>query len=300
MKKTLILLISIIGLSFAFIVIRNMTSQRENSASNAEVTSYQVSDNKTVYVYGKESLLEGNKKLPLVLFLNGTGGNPRQQALESGWVAKACEENIILIVPEYNDYATYSEVDYLVSVIEQAEQLFPVDTSRIYSLGFSNGGAISVALAARYPELLAGIAAYGWQVSLEEPKTGYQIPFQVIQGTNEATEYDNVGNPMVRSDTADSIRSLLLYNNMITNSTQVDYASTPYWGYEADEQLRQTVNHTTWTISNYFKDDYAYPFAQFILIEGADHRVHRSEADYSWDFLNHFMRQEDGSLEESS
>lgn len=84
--------------------------------------------------------------------------------MTNGWQELASKEDIIVVAPEYDDYVTYSEVPYFVKVIEAAEKRYNIDQNRIYSVGFSNGGASSMALASTYPHLLAGIVGMGWLI----------------------------------------------------------------------------------------------------------------------------------------
>lgn len=261
-------------------------------------TIYTMPNGYQVYIYGRKSILEGSTDVPMVLFLNGTGGDPQQETKDAGWIRKTEEEDIIVVSPEYNDGATYSEVDYLVDVITRMKQRYPIDASRVYSLGFSNGGATSVVLTAEHPELLAGIAAYGWQVDLANPKDGYTMPFQIIQGTDEASERDARGNPTVRTGTRESLRSLLRYNGMIGNNDEQDFSTTPYWGYVPDNTRTDQVGDANWTINDYRKAGYTHPFAQFILIENGIHEPHWAQADYSWDFLRHHSRVDDTIVED--
>ncbi|MFT8329961.1 alpha/beta hydrolase family esterase [Bifidobacterium psychraerophilum] len=233
-------------------------------------------------MYGRQAVLEGDDRVPLVLFMNGTGGDPQQQAIDSGWAAKAQSEDIVVVSPEYNDSATYSEVDYLTEVIAMAKRRYPIDETRVYALGFSNGGASAVALTSRHPELFAGIAAYGWQVDLDNPIEGYTMPFQIIQGSDEGTRTDTAGNPMVRDGTRESMRSLLLYNGMIDDDDASDFRETPYWGYKPDDMRTDTVDSVSWTVNSYHKTDYNNPFAQCILIENGIHEPHQAEGATVW------------------
>ena len=129
-------------------------------------------------------------KVPLVLMMCGTGGDPRRDAQASGWVDKALEEGLIVIAPNYNNAATYSETDSLASVVKYVIETYPVAARRVYSTGFSNGGAVSVSLTRDYPELFAAISAMGWMVDMPDRNgvyAAYDMPFQVIQGTKEFT-----------------------------------------------------------------------------------------------------------------
>lgn len=61
---------------------------------------------RNVYVYGKEKILSSSQ-VPMILDLNCTTGNPRAEVITNGWDELAERENLLIVAPEYNDYATY-------------------------------------------------------------------------------------------------------------------------------------------------------------------------------------------------
>jgi poly(3-hydroxybutyrate) depolymerase len=263
---------------------------------------YETTDGETGYIYLPSSSEEsGNKTYPLVIMMNGTAQDPIHDAEGTGWIDLAQEKDIILLVPEYDDYATYSNVDTLISVLDYIEDKYPVDETRVYSTGFSNGGAMSVALAAEHPERFAAISAYGWMVDMmyEDPMADqYDMPFQVLQGTREYTGKNSEGSPVIMLDEREAVRSLFLFNEMITDDVRPDYRKTPYWGYEPSSIEKRNADGTALTISSYKKDGYKNPFAQLVLIDGETHRVHPYDAGLAWDFMKKFQRNKDGSISE--
>ena len=277
----------------------------ENANAKEENTMrerYRTPDGETGYMYLPSSYEErGDKTYPLVVMMNGTAQDPVHDAEGTGWTDLVKQEDILLLVPEYDDYATYSNVGTLISVLEYIEDSYPVDETRVYSTGFSNGGAMSVALASEHPEKFAAISAYGWMVDMQYEESladRYDIPFQVLQGTNEYTETDADGNPTVMQDEQEAIRSLFLFDEMITEDVQPDYQTTPYWGYEPSYTEEKETDGTSLTISSYQKEGYQNPFAQLVLIDGETHRVHSYDAELAWNFMQKFQRNEDGSLSE--
>jgi poly(3-hydroxybutyrate) depolymerase len=175
----------------------------------------------------------------------------------------------------------------------------PVDARRVYSTGFSNGGAVSVSLTRDHPELFAAISAMGWMVDMPDRNgvyAAYDMPFQVIQGTKEFTYATDSGAMAVMGDEQRGIRALMLFNEMIDESVKADYDATPYWGYRPDDI--QTVVHENreWQVSNFYKKGYAAPFAQLVLIQGTDHRPNVYEATAAWDFFKHYARGENGAV----
>lgn len=52
-----------------------------------------------------------------------------------------------------------------------------------------------------------------------------------------------------------------------------------------------------WIVSNYYKDDIDIPFGQLILVEDGIHWARPQHAGLAWDFLKHFRRNEDDTIE---
>ena len=74
---------------------------------------------KTVYLYVPQAVKEQSEgKVPLVLFMCGTTCDPVENCVDSGWTRLAEKENFIVVSPDYNNSATYSETDFLISVVE--------------------------------------------------------------------------------------------------------------------------------------------------------------------------------------
>ena len=269
--------------------------------------TYQLDSHGPIYAY-LPATIEDGEKLPLILDLNCTTGNPRAEVKTNGWESVAEKNKLIVVAPTYDDYATYSETGYLKRVIDDAVDRYPVDTHRIYSVGFSNGGASSGALASTYPHLLAGIAAIGWMIGLEN--TNLTIPFMLIQGTDEYTTTVD-GAPSVMDDERVALRDLMTANRLATG--RPDYQKTPYWGYQPDRQRVVVPNyhdydpyghfprHRTdrhWQVSEFYRRDFKYPLAELVLVEGSRHIPHDCNARFAWDFLRHFQRDDGGQIEE--
>ena len=258
-------------------------------------TVLKINDMKT-YVYTRPEVLSRSEKVPLILYMCGTVCDPEKQPVESGYEDLVQKEDLIVVSPDYNNAATYSETDRMVAVIDYMKQNYPIDETSVYTLGFSNGGATSVALTSEHPELFAGMAAYGWMVDLKNKNNGYEMPFQVVQGTEEFITEDGNGNPAVMTDEQEAIHSLLVYDHMISDDTKADYQKTQYWGYEPSSVKKEMHDGVQWTVSDYQKEGYTHPFVQFLLVDGADHQPHNEEASYSWNFLRHFHRNPDGKI----
>lgn len=259
---------------------------------------------RNVYVYGKEKILSSSQ-VPMILDLNCTTGNPRAEVITNGWDELAERENLLIVAPEYNDYATYSECEFLRGVIAMCVQKYPIDESRIYSVGFSNGGAASVALASTYPYLLAGIAAMGWAIGMMRSKE--EIPFILIQGSHEYIDKDKLA---VMDDEKETLHDVFLANKLISPNTLANYSKYPYWGYAATSKERKRITyydydpygHNKHQVTNdleffYFnKDEFVHPIVETVLVPDAPHIPHSCNAEIAWKFLRNFARNKDGKI----
>lgn len=84
-----------------------------------------------------------------------------------------------------------------------------------------------------------------------------------------------------------ALKSLFAYNNM---KPRFSYVKAPLIGYVPNQKRVKKINQRKWTIMNYQRKGFRYPFTQFILVNGAHHQTHASEASYTWNFLRHFAR----------
>ena len=259
--------------------------------------SFVMDSGETVYYHIPEQVKENpDTKVPMVLFLCGTSCDPVENCVDSGWIEESDQENFIVVSPDYNNYATYSETDFLISVVDYMTDHYPIDKERVYSTGFSNGGAASVALTNDYPEYFAAISAMGWMVGMRDSTPSIDMPFQVIQGSGEFTEQISTGIAVMQDERV-AIRDLFLYNNMISGDVETNYATTPYWGYTPDETVELDTAGYAWSISRYYKDGYSSPFAELIIVEDDEHRCRMGEAELAWDFFKQFKRNGEGEIE---
>ncbi|ORX75231.1 hypothetical protein BCR32DRAFT_329891 [Anaeromyces robustus] len=277
-----------------------------------QVKTYKLDSHGTIYAYLPSYIIE-TKKYPLVMALCCTTGNPQAEVKTNGWDKIVKEEDIIVIAPTYNNYATYSETKYIKSVIDDAIKRYPIDTERIYSTGFSNGGALSVALVSTYPNLLAGISAMGWSIGMNNKSPNSKIPFLLIQGTNEYTQITSSGDKAIMDDEIITLKDIFYYNNMKEKDVIPDYHQYPYWGYKPHEKELIYPEYTDydlygnssnkksgieWTLNLFFTDNYKKPLVELILVENSNHIPHDCNARLAWNFFGGFKRTETGQLKE--
>lgn len=279
-----------------------------NNMNGLKTETWRLDHHGTIYTYMPNDIRPG-EKLPLILDMNCTTGSPQAEVKTNGWDRVAVQKRLIVVAPTYDDYATYSEAAYMIQVVDSAASRYSIDPQRVYATGFSNGGALSVALASEYPTRFTAISAAGWMVGARNTTHGYKMPFQVLQGTQEYTERGRNGAMEIMDDEKEAIKDLFAMNGM--NRGTPNYQETPYWGYKPDKSYTIYPNYTDydpyggspkkrsgvrWTVNDYYLNGFKNPFAQLILIDGAAHIPHDYHADIAWEFFQHFRRVSGGRI----
>jgi Poly(3-hydroxybutyrate) depolymerase len=158
------------------------------------------------YLINIQNAVDEGKTVPLVLMLHGTGGSASQAERDYGWNEKAKEENFIVVYPEgvpgegrfrirtwnagtccqYAMEQNVNDVKFINSLTEHLIRKYPVDPSRVYVVGMSNGAMLAYRLACELPEKFAAIGAVSGTMMLSEVCDGGQpTPFIHIHSVND-------------------------------------------------------------------------------------------------------------------
>ncbi|MEM7085839.1 MAG: alpha/beta hydrolase-fold protein [Bacteroidota bacterium] len=127
-------------------------------------------------------------KYPLVIALHGGGGTAKRfnRSTNRRFNELADEENFILVYPQgvkksWNDNhkrdtlgkarrLNVDDVGFLLKMIEKLESDYSVDAAHIFACGISNGGLMSLTLAAEIPEKIKAIGMVASNFSEEQVK----------------------------------------------------------------------------------------------------------------------------------
>lgn len=135
---------------------------------------------RTYWVYVPSSY-DGSRQIPLVLGLHGAGENGYVFAVASGWTNLSEENGFILACPSgstpysagfrwniYNWTDPPDDVGFLMTLIGQLKSDYPIDSSRIYMTGYSNGASMTNTFAFKYADVLAAAAPVSgrWMTAL--------------------------------------------------------------------------------------------------------------------------------------
>ncbi len=195
LRDIAILMVIALGI-FLFIKIKAWTAETSNVklTSSGEDRSYQL--------YVPKSY-DPKTPAPLVISLHGYSSKPSDMAPYSRWNDLADEEGLIAVYPLASGSPTHwhtsantfygrnaqMDVLFFSDLIDQLEESYNIDPSRIYVNGHSNGGGMSHVLACNLADRIAAIGgvagAYDYPSDICSPSR--PVPFIAFHGTEDTT-----------------------------------------------------------------------------------------------------------------
>ena len=140
--------------------------------------------------------------LPIVVALHGAFSTGREFERLSGFSALADREGFIVVYPQgiglgnlfrhWNSghccgrarKMNLDDVGFVLASVEDAARRTPVDRSRLYVTGFSNGGMLAYRIAAEHPDIVAAVAVVsgtiGGRPAANEPEWSLPRPRQPV------------------------------------------------------------------------------------------------------------------------
>lgn len=274
-----------------------------------------------------QNLPEG-EKAPLLIFYHGGSDNPTEAAEmarfhEIGdregfitvypWGSNRCSWNIFMNEDEMDDVA-FSE-----ALIRYMTAHYPVDPSRVYLSGFSNGSSQAMVTAMVHPELVAAICPIdgNWpgerigpsEVDYEQikpmalarriqEKKDYRMPVWYTYGTREPSY------PVYRGCTQQHQYDFWKrYNHIPVKETPEDGHEEPSGvGVCGDktEILHSPADCAEhwYSIHRFYSDDpEPMNLYNYVMMHDKGHEVAELDPCLGWEYVKHFRRKQDGSLE---
>jgi polyhydroxybutyrate depolymerase len=145
--------------------------------------------------------------LPVLVVLHGAGSNGARMENATGLSSLAKVDNFIVVYPNGTLAAdiegqlawnadgccgaprrtNVDDVGFLSAVLDDVEQQFPVDASRIYFAGFSNGGMMSYRLSCELGDRIAGIAVVSGAFNVADCDRDDTTDVLIVHGTGDLT-----------------------------------------------------------------------------------------------------------------
>jgi polyhydroxybutyrate depolymerase len=131
--------------------------------------------------------------LPVVFDIHGLGSNMTQQQAVAGFEQLAATEHFVVITPQGldNRWDTVNQlpnrdVTFLSGVLDVTEASVCVDTARVYSTGYSDGGLMSSVLACNLSDRIAAVGLVSGIIHGPGCHPGRPVPVMVFWGRDDA------------------------------------------------------------------------------------------------------------------
>lgn len=148
-----------------------------------------------------------DKPLPVLVMLHGAGGDAERARLASGFDDYADADQFIVVYPngtqaadipgEFSwnagaccgapQRAKVDDVAFIAAVLDEVAAQHPVDPSRVYLTGFSNGGMLSYRLSCELGERFAGIAVVGGALNISVCAAPVPMSVLIVHGISDQT-----------------------------------------------------------------------------------------------------------------
>jgi polyhydroxybutyrate depolymerase len=160
--------------------------------------------------------------MPLVVLLHGRGGSARGVMQRTGFDAKADTERFVLVAPDgtgeprgwYTGFAPGGAIDdvgFMAALLDTLIARYPVDRTRIYVVGYSNGGVLAHRLASDLSKRIAATAVFagaigarsanGHVARIDPPRA--PVPILIIHGdADDVVPYAATGGPLPAVESA--------------------------------------------------------------------------------------------------
>ena len=146
------------------------------------------------WLFGDKKMTSDTKKYPLVVVLHGRRNNAkpdeqfRVQSIATPWAKKENQSKnpCFVIQPYYPPQSGWEKLpEKLDATVEHLIESLPIDTKRIYIMGFSNGGQGTFQALARHPDYYAGAITVSGPVGINSVVGKIKTPIRSWVGEND-------------------------------------------------------------------------------------------------------------------
>lgn len=243
------------------------------------------------YVPDTVDLASETEEYPLVLLFHGSGMHPDAVAQNTTWPILGKKEGFV-VASVNGMYNTTNNANAMADLIDHLVENYAIDPSRVYASGFSKGTSESMKIAEAYSGKLAGVglyeAVYG-NFPVYEPTL--TMPTYTILGQDEFYT-------VFPRDTENAVASFNALGKVNGFTYAYDEAIGGFWGYEFDETevIELTSSRAVMNVHSIASDEDGIVYTKMVDVENVSHNIVPASAEYVWDFLKQFSRNEDGTL----
>jgi len=182
-------------------------------------------DSLRTYIVYKPELAPNPNGYPLVIGLHGTGATGYQFMGTASLVQKATDEQFIVACPNalHHHHSEYfnagdgyeeltdgtDDLGFISAVIDRMIMNYPIDTTRIYAMGFSNGSMMSYRVAAELSHRIAAIGVSSGQMVYEYCDPEFPVPLIHFHGLSDwLVDYEGCGDSILVVPPVDTVMAI--------------------------------------------------------------------------------------------
>ena len=163
------------------------------AASTGEVTETMTSGGATrTYLRYVPPGVDPTQPLPVVIDIHGLGSNMTQQQAVTQFEQLAATQHFVVLTPNglNSRWVTVNsrpnaDIDFLMSMLDQVEAAVCVDTARVYSTGYSDGGLMSSVLACQVSNRITAVGLVSGITHGPGCQPGRPVPMIVFWGKQD-------------------------------------------------------------------------------------------------------------------
>jgi polyhydroxybutyrate depolymerase len=195
------------------------------------------------------SVYDGTTPVPLLFNIHGWTGSSTKQMDFGDFRAIADTANFLIVHPQALgnvpswDLTGTSDSDFLMILLDSLQRKYNIDTNRIYSTGFSQGGVMSYVFACKLSSRIAAVAPVaGAMTGISECKPIHYMPLMHVHGTEDLlASYSDVQACLDYFVNGNQCNKTPIKTNL-PDVTSADNSTVEHWVYDGG-QCGSRVEH---------------------------------------------------------
>lgn len=261
-------------------------------------------EHKIGYVaYYRKGIMDGGKKVPLVMCFHGGGDSAMCMVALSDWHLVVAKHDFLLVSVENHLNSTATEA---MELMEHIKSKYSVDTERMYSTGFSMGGCKTWDMFQEYPKVFAAVApmdatfdvglnVYGQPVEHINQET--MLPVFYVGG--EQTPLPEL--PFQEARCMKRMAYVLKVNKAVTKYDvtyeEKDTWANSIWGIDGDVICKaKDENRGSVLTMHLFESENGCCYSIFASASNQAHEMRHLNCENAWKFFSQFRRLQNGDI----
>ncbi len=251
-------------LAIVFLFTLSSCSKKHKGGGTFTSHSLQFNGIKRTYKVYKPKGFDASASVPMIIALHGRGANGKNGAKHMRLNPVADLHNTIVVYPDghkrsWDDgrnttpasKAGVDDIAFMAHLIDVLKKDLPVDESKIYMIGLSNGAYLSLSFSCYYPEKLAAVCAVIGSMApnpSEWCNPQHPVPILLMAG-NEDPIVPYEGGKITKNLHSESVQTVFTFwakhNNCVGSAEKISYPNFKKDGTTVELERYRTCDKNT-------------------------------------------------------